>query len=162
MEEFGSFKRTERRPCAVSFPRWGAWALAFGCAVGWGAFVMPGNVFLLKAGPLGTSVGMAVGALIMLLIGVNYHFMMNRFPDAGGAFAFTKNVLGYDQGLSERLVPCASLYLRAVGQRYGAGAVGPAAYGRYAAVWFPLRYGRLRCLPGRKSWQWWRPLSSAR
>ena len=76
----------------------GAWALAFGCAVGWGAFVMPGNVFLPKAGPLGTAIGMAVGALLMLLIGVNYHFMMKRFPDAGGAFAFTKNVLGYDQG----------------------------------------------------------------
>ena len=76
----------------------GAWALAFGCAVGWGAFVMPGTVFLPKAGPLGTVLGMAVCGLIMLLIAVNYHFMMNKFPDAGGAFAYTKNVLGYDQG----------------------------------------------------------------
>ena len=76
----------------------GAWALGFGCAVGWGAFVMPGTVFLPKAGPLGTVLGMAVGGLIMLLIAVNYHFMMNRFPDAGGAFAYTRNVLGYDQG----------------------------------------------------------------
>ena len=76
----------------------GAWALGFGCAVGWGAFVMPGTVFLPKAGPLGTVLGMAVGGLIMLLIAVNYHFMMNKFPDAGGAFAYTKNVLGYDQG----------------------------------------------------------------
>ena len=97
MEEFGSFKERKEGLAPYLSPL-GAWALAFGCAVGWGAFVMPGNVFLLKAGPLGTSVGMAVGALIMLLIGVNYHFMMNRFPDAGGAFAFTKNVLGYDQG----------------------------------------------------------------
>lgn len=24
----------------------GVWALAFGCAVGWGAFVMPGTTFL--------------------------------------------------------------------------------------------------------------------
>jgi amino acid transporter len=94
MEEFGSFKERKEGLAPYLSPL-GAWALAFGCAVGWGAFVMPGNVFLLKAGPLGTSVGMAVGALIMLLIGVNYHFMMNRFPDAGGAFAFTKNVLGY-------------------------------------------------------------------
>ena len=97
MEEFDSFKERKEGLAPYLSPL-GAWALAFGCAVGWGAFVMPGNVFLLKAGPLGTSVGMAVGALIMLLIGVNYHFMMNRFPDAGGAFAFTKNVLGYDQG----------------------------------------------------------------
>ena len=30
------------------------WALSFGCAVGWGAFVMPGTTFLPIAGPLGT------------------------------------------------------------------------------------------------------------
>lgn len=60
----------------------GAWALGFGCAVGWGAFVMPGTVFLPKSGPLGTVLGMAVGGLIMLLIAVNYRFMMNKFPDA--------------------------------------------------------------------------------
>ena len=33
---------------------WGAIALSFGCAVGWGAFVMPGTAFLPVAGPLGT------------------------------------------------------------------------------------------------------------
>ncbi|MFQ6805194.1 MAG: hypothetical protein ACLRT5_10495 [Lachnospiraceae bacterium] len=32
-------------------------ALAFGCIIGWGAFVMPGNTFLPKAGPLGTAIG---------------------------------------------------------------------------------------------------------
>ena len=32
----------------------GAWALAFGCAVGWGAFMMPGNTFLPIGGPIGT------------------------------------------------------------------------------------------------------------
>jgi hypothetical protein len=31
----------------------GVWALAFGCAVGWGAFVMPGTTFLPIAGPWG-------------------------------------------------------------------------------------------------------------
>ena len=54
----------------------GAWALAFGCAVGWGAFVMPGTTFLPIAGPLGTVIGIGAGALIMLLIGVNYHYLM--------------------------------------------------------------------------------------
>ena len=28
------------------------WALALGCIIGWGAFVMPGNKFLATAGPL--------------------------------------------------------------------------------------------------------------
>ena len=74
------------------------WALSFGCAVGWGAFVMPGTTFLPIAGPLGTALGMLIGGIIMLLIGYNYHFMMNRYPDAGGTYSYAKKVLGYDHG----------------------------------------------------------------
>lgn len=74
------------------------WALAFGCSVGWGSFVMPGTTFLPIAGPGGTVLGMIVGGLVMLVIGVNYYFLMNRFPDCGGTFAFTKRVFGYDHG----------------------------------------------------------------
>ena len=74
------------------------WALAFGCAVGWGAFVMPGTTFLPIAGPLGTAIGMATGASVMLLIGYNYHFMMNQYPDAGGTYSYAKKTLGYDHG----------------------------------------------------------------
>ena len=48
-----------------------AWGLAFGCSVGWGAFVMPGNTFLPIAGPWGTAAGMAIGALILFIVGVN-------------------------------------------------------------------------------------------
>ncbi|MBQ7677520.1 MAG: APC family permease, partial [Lachnospiraceae bacterium] len=76
----------------------GAWALSFGCAVGWGAFVMPGTVFLPLAGPWGTFIGMAIGGLVMFVIGVNYHFLMNRYPDCGGTFAYTKKEMGYDHG----------------------------------------------------------------
>ena len=43
----------------------GIWALSFGAAVGWGAFAMPGNVFLPAAGPLGTALGLIIGALVM-------------------------------------------------------------------------------------------------
>ena len=43
----------------------GAWALAFGCAVGWGSFVMPGTTFLPIAGPLGTVLGIFIGALLL-------------------------------------------------------------------------------------------------
>ncbi len=76
----------------------GAWALAFGCSVGWGSFVMPGTTFLPLAGPLGTALGIGVGALIMLVIGLNYHFLMNQYPDAGGAYAYAKHNFGYDHG----------------------------------------------------------------
>ncbi len=76
----------------------GAWALAFGCAVGWGAFVMPGTTFLPIAGPVGTMIGIAVGGLVMLIIAVNYHYLMNFYPDAGGTYSFTKHIFGYDNG----------------------------------------------------------------
>ena len=76
----------------------GAWALIFGCSVGWGAFVMPGTTFLPLAGPLGAIIGLAVGAFVMLLVGVNYFFMMKRYPDAGGTYSYAKHVFGYDHG----------------------------------------------------------------
>ena len=76
----------------------GAWALSFGCAVGWGAFMMPGNSFLPVAGPLGTVIGIAVGALIMFLVGVNYSYMLRTWPDSGGAFSYVKNSFDADHG----------------------------------------------------------------
>ena len=76
----------------------GAWALAFGCSVGWGAFVMPGTTFLPVAGPLGTAVGLGLGALVMMILGANYHYLMNRYPDGGGVYTYTKKCFGYDHG----------------------------------------------------------------
>ena len=76
----------------------GAWALAFGCAVGWGSFVMPGTTFLPIAGPLGTLIGVAIGGVIMLVIGMNYHYLMNQNPSAGGTYAYTKACYGSDHG----------------------------------------------------------------
>ena len=76
----------------------GAWALAFGCSVGWGSFVMPGTTFLPIAGPIGTALGLGLGGLVMLLLAVNYHYLMNRYPDGGGAYTYTKKAFGYDHG----------------------------------------------------------------
>ncbi|MBR6966947.1 MAG: hypothetical protein IKH78_00295, partial [Ruminococcus sp.] len=47
------------------------WAMAFGCMVGWGTFVMPGTTFLPVAGPAGTVIAMVIGICIMLVIGCN-------------------------------------------------------------------------------------------
>ena len=74
------------------------WALSFGCAVGWGAFVMPGTTFLPAAGPLGTALGIGIGAVVMLIIGMNYHFLMNKYPDAGGTMTYATKAFGYDHG----------------------------------------------------------------
>ena len=76
----------------------GAWALSLGCAVGWGAFMMPGNSFLPVAGPLGTVIGIAVGALIMLIVAVNYQYMLETYPDAGGALSYVRKTFDADHG----------------------------------------------------------------
>ena len=72
------------------------WAIAFGCIIGWGAFVMPGTTFLPIAGPGGTLAAMAVSAVIMLIIGRNYAYLMARRPGTGGVYAYTKECFGRD------------------------------------------------------------------
>ena len=73
------------------------WALAFGCSLGWGAFVMPKTTFLPIAGPFGTTIAIFISAAIMLVIAANYHYMINKFPDSGGAFTYVKKIFGYDR-----------------------------------------------------------------
>ena len=70
------------------------WALALGCIIGWGAFVMPGNTFLGQAGPLGTAIAMGIAAVVMLIIAFNYNYMINRYPVAGGEFTYTQKAFG--------------------------------------------------------------------
>ena len=62
---------TDKKHSYLSFI--GALALAFGCSVGWGSFVMPGTTFLPIAGPIGSLIGIVLGALVMLVIALNYH-----------------------------------------------------------------------------------------
>ncbi len=64
------------------------WALALGAIIGWGCFVLPGTKFLVDAGPLGASIGIVLGALIMMVIAKSYGVMVQRFPVAGGEFTF--------------------------------------------------------------------------
>ena len=79
-------------------PKISAWALSVGTAIGWGSMFVTSNTYLMQAGPLGTIFGLVIGALIMIVIGRNYHYMMNCFPDAGGAYTYAKEVFGYDHG----------------------------------------------------------------
>ena len=76
----------------------GAWALAFGCAVGSDAFVMPWNDFLPKAGLLGTVIGIFIGGLVMTVVAWNFHYMINRQPGPGGAYAYAAEAFGNDHG----------------------------------------------------------------
>ena len=69
-------------------------SLAVGCIIGWGAFVMPGSLFLKTAGPLGMAIGMSIGALLMIIIAMNYGYMVNKFPVAGGEFEYAYKTFG--------------------------------------------------------------------
>ena len=60
-------------------------ALALGSIVGWGCFVLPGDMFLPQAGPLGTLLGFLAGAILISFVGVCYSYMIKYAPDAGGA-----------------------------------------------------------------------------
>lgn len=76
----------------------GIWAISIGTAVGWGSFVVTGNAYLSKAGPLGSTLGLLIGALVMFVVARNYHYMMAVHPDAGGAYTYTKAAFGFDYG----------------------------------------------------------------
>ncbi|MBR1486460.1 MAG: APC family permease [Synergistaceae bacterium] len=70
------------------------WSLAFGCVIGWSAYVMPGRLFLPNAGPLGTIIGIELATIVMLIISYSYGFMIKKFPATGGEFVYAKMAFG--------------------------------------------------------------------
>jgi amino acid transporter len=69
------------------------WALALGTIIGFGCFVLPGD-WIQEAGPIGTSLGLFLGGLMMLVIGKSYGFMVRNFPVAGGEYAYSYQKFG--------------------------------------------------------------------
>ena len=76
----------------------GAWAFAIGTSVGWGSLVVTSSSYLAQAGPLGSVLGLAVGTVIMFIMGRNYAYMMKCYPENGGIYVYAREVFGYDQG----------------------------------------------------------------
>ena len=70
------------------------WALAFGCVIGWGAFINPGKKFLPNSGVEGTAIAMVLGAMVMIVIAFAYAYMVPKYPKAGGEFNYSKNCFG--------------------------------------------------------------------
>ena len=66
---------------------WQCGALALGCMIGWGCFILPGD-FLATAGPIGATIGIAVGGLLMAIVSYSHGVMVTRFPFAGGEFVY--------------------------------------------------------------------------
>lgn len=76
----------------------GAWSYGIGTAIGWGSLVVTTSQYLLKAGVVGSVLGIVVGTLVMVCIAYNYACLMNRYPDAGGSYTFVRHVFGHDHG----------------------------------------------------------------
>ncbi|MTI70038.1 MAG: APC family permease [Firmicutes bacterium] len=74
-------------------------SLALGAIIGWGAFVLPGDLFLSQIGLQNTIIGMSLGALIMIIIEKNYGFMLSKHAVAGGEYAFTYYSFGRHHAL---------------------------------------------------------------
>lgn len=75
-----------------------ALAYAFGCAVGWGAFMMPSNIFLPEAGPLGSVIGIVLAALMVLIIGRCTSYMAKKYPNEAGIHVYIAKSMGADHG----------------------------------------------------------------
>ena len=73
----------------------GVWALALGAMIGWGCFVMPGDTLLPDAGPIGASIGLALGAAMIILISFSYSYLISKYPVAGGEFVYANTVFGF-------------------------------------------------------------------
>lgn len=73
-------------------------AYAFGCAVGWGAFMMPSNIFLPEAGPLGSVVGIVLSAVMIFVIGKCTSYMAKKYPTEAGIHVYISKSLGADHG----------------------------------------------------------------
>lgn len=84
------------------------WAIAFGCMVGWGSMVMPGTTFLPVAGPAGTIISMTIGTVIMLIIGLNFAYLMHKIPKPGGIYTYTKEAFGRDHAFISSWFLCLS------------------------------------------------------
>lgn len=74
------------------------WCLALGAMIGFGCFVLPGNSFLPEAGPLGTALGLAIGAVMVMVISVNFSYLIRRMPRSGGSFLYAAALFGKDHG----------------------------------------------------------------
>lgn len=79
---------SDRVALKKSFSPFQVWALALGCILGWGCFVLPGIRFLPDAGPGAAGIGFFLGAIMLSTVVLSYGTMVENYPVAGGAFAY--------------------------------------------------------------------------
>lgn len=69
-------------------------SVALGSVIGWGAFMLPGNVFLKEHGVLNTAIGFLIAIFMLIFIEKSYSTVMERVPKAGGEYSFANELLG--------------------------------------------------------------------
>ncbi len=72
-------------------------AFSIGTSLGWGSLVVTSNTYLKQAGPVGSTIGILIGMVIMLLVCRSYHYLANQYPNGTGVYAYTKTIFGYDR-----------------------------------------------------------------
>ena len=72
--------------------------IALGSVIGWGAFMLPGNVFLPNYGVVNTLIGFIIAIAMLVFIEKSYVAVMDRVPKAGGEYSFANELLGQKSG----------------------------------------------------------------
>ena len=88
---------TQTRRLSPYLSKAAVWALSVGTSIGWGSLVVTSSSYLNQAGPYGSILGLLAGAVLMLMMCRSFNYLANIFPDAGGVYAYTKNIFGYDR-----------------------------------------------------------------
>ncbi|MBV7434584.1 APC family permease [Cardiobacteriaceae bacterium TAE3-ERU3] len=96
-------------------------AISIGSIIGWGAYVLPGNLFLTKGGFYSSVAGLAVGSFCVYVIAMAYIFLLKRTPEnqSGGVFWVQKylnsrHAFVYGWGVALAYLSIISLNLSAV------------------------------------------------
>ena len=73
-------------------------ALSVGAIIGWGAFILPGELFIKEIGVLNSIIGLGIGAITMIIIEKSYKYMISNFSVEGGEFGYA--YIGFNKLIS--------------------------------------------------------------
>lgn len=72
--------------------------LVIGSIIGWGSFILPGQLFLPKSGVLSTILGLCIGGIFVIIIQKAYQIMLACHVGEGGEFSYALSNLGSVHG----------------------------------------------------------------
>lgn len=72
--------------------------LVIGSIIGWGSFILPGQLFLPKSGVLSTLLGLCIGGVFVIIIQKAYQIMLSCHVGEGGEFSYALANLGSVHG----------------------------------------------------------------